>query len=158
MLIGGVTSGFAQKSGAAVLNVLNRKEPDVKWNAKSLIQGDFDYDGVTDYALRGRKKEFFVLGIVKGALTGKSAHWTLEFGADAGNQDALCAVESAVITVEILDRGYAEFAADYLENDFVKMIKSLPKKSRGINIADGQCDSFHVLWDKKARQFTWWRI
>ncbi len=148
---------FAQGKTTA-LSVLTKNEPTVKWNEKSLIKGDFDYDGVVDYALRGRRGKFFVLGIVKGALSGKSKHWTMQFGEDAGDQGSLCSVKSAVITVENLDKNYVEFAADYLETDFTKMIKSLPKNSKGINIADGMCDSFHVLWDKKAKQFTWWRI
>jgi len=148
---------FAQ-SGATALSVLTKKEPAVKWNEKSQIKGDFDYDGVIDYALRGRKGKSFVLGVVKGALSGKSSHWTMEFGEDSGDQGSLCSVNSARITVENLNKDYVRFAADYLEDDFTKMIKSLPKNSKGINVYDGLCDSFHVFWDKKAKRFTWWRI
>lgn len=143
---------------ATALRVLQTNEPGVKWNAKSEIKGDFDYDGVTDYALRGKRGKFFVLGIVEGAVSGKSEHWTLRFGENAGDQSALCSVNSAVITVENLDKNYVEYAADYLEPDFVAALKSLPKNSKAINIADGTCDSFNVLWDKKAKRFVWWRI
>ena len=143
---------------ATALSILTKSEPAVKWNAKSEIKGDFDYDGVADYALRGREGKFFVLGIVKGALSGKSKHYLVEFGEDAGDQGALCSVNRAVITVENLDENYAKFAADYLEKDSIKTLESLSKKSKGINIADGMCDSFHTLWDQKTNRFFWWRI
>lgn len=148
---------FAQ-SDAAVLNVLAKKNPQVKWNAKSRIKGDFDYDGVTDYALRGRKGKLFVLGIVKGLPNAKSKSWTLEFGEDAGDQGGLCSVSKAIINTEDIDKDYAEFAKEYLDEKYAKMFAGLRKGSKGINIADGMCDSFHVFWDKKTREFTWWRI
>lgn len=148
---------FAQKDAAA-LSVLTKKDPKTRWNAKSIIKGDFDYDGIDDYALRGIKGKLFVLGIVKGSPNGKSKSWTLEFPEDAGNQGGLCSVGKARINTEDIDKDYKEFAADYLEEEYVKMFARLPKGSKGINIYDGMCDSFHVFWDKKMRRFNWWRI
>lgn len=149
---------FSQTGGATALNFLSRNEPGVKWNIKSQISGDFNYDGAIDYALRGRRGKSFVLGIVKSAPGGKRKYQTLRFGEDAGEQGALCSVESAVIAVEDLDKDYVEFAAEYLEPEFVKMLKNLPKNSKGINVSDGMCDSFHVIYDKKANELIWWRI
>lgn len=148
---------FGQKSATA-LGVLTKSEPAVKWNAKSVISGDFDYDGVADYAFRGIKKKSFVLGVVKGSITAKSKHWTLELGEDAGDQGGLCSVSKAVITLDAIDKNYLEAAKDYLEPEYVKMFAGLPKGSKGINIADGMCDSFNVFWNKKEKQFSWWRI
>lgn len=148
---------FSQK-GETALKFLERNEPDVKWNAKSQITGDFNYDGAIDYALRGRRGKFFVLGVVKSAPDGKRKYQTLQFGEDAGDQGSLCSVNSAVISVENLDKDYIEFAAEYLDENFVKMLKALPKNSKGINVSDGQCDSFHVIYDKKLNELTWWRI
>ena len=150
-------AAFAQSRVTALI-VLSKNEPSVKWNKKSQIKGDFDYDGIIDYALRGKREKFFVLGIVKGVPSGKSKHWTMQFGEDAGDQGSLCSVNTARINVENLDNDYVKFAADYLEPDFAGMIKNLPKNSKGINVYDGMCDSFHILWDKKTKQFTWWRI
>ncbi len=151
------TSALAQKS-VTTFNLLKQKYPAVKWNSKSLIKGDFDYDGVIDYALRGRKGTLFVVGIVKGNLTNKSKHWTLQFGEDAGDQGSLCSVKSAVITLDDIDKDYKEFASDYLEPDYAKRLKAVPKNSKGITVADGACDSFHIFWDKKVKEFTWWRV
>ncbi len=148
---------FAQSDSTA-FTFLKQKYPAVIWNSKSQIKGDFDYDGVADYALRGRKGAKLVVGVVKGAVTGKSKHWTLEFGEDAGDQGALCSIKTAVIAVDDIDKDYAEFASEYLEADYAARLKKLPKNSKGIIISDGKCDSFHVFWDKKINQFTWWRV
>ncbi len=149
---------FAQ-SDVTAFTFLKQKYPTVNWNFKSHIKGDFDYDGVTDYALRGRKGAKLVIGIVKGTINGKTKHWTLEFGEDAGSQDALCSVKNAVITVDDIDKDYIKFAADYLEGDYAaRTFKNLPKDSKGITAADGACDSFHIFWDKMAKRFGWWRV
>jgi len=151
------TSALAQ--GAVTgLSLLTQKIPTVKWNARSQIKGDFDYDGITDYAVRGIRGAKFVVGIVKGSATPNSKYWTLEFGEDAGDQGSLCSVKSAVITVDDIDKDYVKFASEYLEADYAKRLKSLPKNSKGITVADGRCDSFHIFWDKKAKEFTFWRV
>ncbi|MDQ6786542.1 MAG: hypothetical protein M3033_06950 [Acidobacteriota bacterium] len=147
---------FAQSSPTA-FTLLKQKYSAVYWNSKSQIKGDFDYDGVADYALRGRKGAKLVVGVVKGAVNGKSKHWTLEFGED-GSQGGLCSVKNAVITVDDIDKDYVKFASDYLEADFAARLEKLPKNSKGITLSDGKCDSFHIFWDKKIKQFTWWRV
>ena len=141
-----------------VFSILSKKEPTVEWNAKSQISGDFDYDGTIDYALRGRKGKFFVLGIVKGALSGKSKYRTMKFGEDAGDQGSLCSVKSAIITVDDINKDYVDFASEYLEADYARRLRSVSKNSKGIVISDGNCDAFHIFWDKKYKLFTWWRV
>ncbi len=157
MIIAGGVYVSAQTKATA-LSILTKSESAVKWNAKSEIKGDFDYDGVTDYALRGKEGKFFVLGIVRGASSVEPKHYLIEFGEDAGDQGSLCSAIRAVITVENIDKDYTKFAVDYLETDFTRTLESVSKHSTGINIADGMCDSFHVLWDKKTKHFFWWRI
>lgn len=157
MLIFGGTYVFAQ-STATPLIILSKKEPNIKWNTKSLIKGDFDYDGVTDFALRGRKGKVFVLRIVKGALNNRSKSQMLEFGEDAGDQGSLCSVDKAIINTDDLDKDYMEFAKDYLEPRYIKAFARLPKSSKGITVSDRMCDSFHVFWDKQTNKFIWWRV
>jgi hypothetical protein len=128
------------------LSVLRLREPEVKWNPRSLLKGDFDYDGVDDYALGGRKGSLYMLGVVKGSLSGKSKHWTLEFSQDAANQGALCSGTNAGIRLERLSA------------EEVEEVQRLPRKSRGINLYDEECDSFHIYYDRKEKQFVWWRL
>ncbi len=68
-----------------------------------------------------------------------SKHWTLDFSQDAGNQGALCSVAGARIRVE------------RLSSDQVEGVRKFPRKSRGINLYDEECDSFHIYYDRKEK-------
>jgi hypothetical protein len=141
------TSIYGQKNSVArTMQILKNREPKVKWNLHSLLKADFDYDGIADYALTGRKDNFFVIGIVKGVLTNNSKHWTLEFSENAGSQNALCSVAKARISLE-----------PFSNDDEIADVQKLPKKSRGINLSDESCDAFHIYYNRKENQFDWWR-
>ena len=142
------TSVFTQKTSkrTTALQLLTNRESKVRWNSRSLLKADFDYDGVADYALAGKKGNLYVIGIVKGFPKSKSKHWTLEFSQDAGSQGALCSVADAQIRLE-------RFSAD----DENPEVRKLPKKSRGINLSDEMCDSFHIYYNRKKVRFVWWR-
>ena len=143
------TSAYAQKTLSTV-QLLENREPKVKWNSRSLLKADFDYDGVPDYALSGRRGDRFVVGIVKGPLNRKSKHWTLGFLENGGSQGALCSVASARINLE-------RASSDVESGDEPEETRKLPKKSRGINLSDEHCDSFHIYYSRKEKQFVWWR-
>jgi hypothetical protein len=136
----------ATASRVTAWSVLKLREPEVVWIPRSLLKADFDYDGVADYALGGRKGGLYVLGAVKGSISSKSKHWTLEFSQDAGDQGGLCSVAGARIRVERL-------SADEVEG-----ARELPRTSRGINLYDDECDSFHIYYDRMAERFVWWRL
>lgn len=148
---------FAQNN-IITLHVLSKKEPAVKWNAKRLIKGDFDYDGITDFAVRGKKGKIFALGIVKGVLNNKSKSQVFELSPDSGDQGSLCSVDKAIINTDNFDKDYLNFAKDYLEPKYIKALTRLPKTSKGITVSDGACDSFHVFWDWQTSKFIWWRV
>jgi hypothetical protein len=135
----------AKSSSSSALNVLNRLEPDVKWEPRTLLKADFDFDGVEDYSLGARKGTQYVVGIVMGPLNGQSKHWTLEFSEDAGDQGSLCSVSDAQIRLDMLD------------DELVVGARGLPEMSKGINLYDDKCDSFHIYWDQKEKRFEWWR-
>jgi hypothetical protein len=84
-------------------SVLNHQEPEVNWDSHSLLNADFDFDGVEDYSLGAKKGTHYVVGIVKGPLSVQSKHWTLEFSENAGDQGALCSVADAQISLDMLD-------------------------------------------------------
>lgn len=128
------------------LDLLRSREPKVAWINQSLLKADFDYDGVDDYALGGHREQQYVVGVVKGPIVAQSKHWTLAFSANASDQGALCSVSTAKIEVEPLD------------DDNVEGASKLPRTSRGINLSDGACDSFHIYWDRKSKRFVWWRL
>jgi hypothetical protein len=44
-----------------------------------------------------------------------------------------------------------------LDEEDLKAAGKLPRNSRGINLSDGDCDSFHIYWLQKAKRFVWAR-
>jgi hypothetical protein len=143
------TTIFAQSElpeRPTAVQFLTNREAQTEWNSRSLLKGDFDYDGVTDYALAGKRDGKFVVGIVKGTLKHDSKHWTLEFAEDSASQDALCSVADARVSLENFSSG----------NEIAEL-KNLSKKSRGINLSDDKCDAFHIYYSREKEQFVWQR-
>lgn len=127
-------------SPRTALDLLRKREPDVAWDSKSLIRGDFDQDGSEDFALAGTRGDLFVVGIVKGPVADACRHWTLEFSMAEGSQDGLCSREAKIQLEEIT------------EDD------PPGRKGLGINLHDDACDAFHIYWDPEQDAYDWWRL
>jgi hypothetical protein len=128
------------------LSFLEKREPAVSWQPGTLLQADFDGDGVKDYALGGIQGEsLYVVGIVRGPLSDATPHWTLEFGTDEGDQGSLCSIQAAM-TLEDLDESVIEESGGKLQG------------SKGINLHDDRCDAFHIHWSPRDQRFEWWRL
>ncbi len=141
----GVPPGSAP-SRQTPLPLLQKLEPGVAWQPDTLLQADFDGDGVEDYALGGIKGEsLYVVGIVRGPLGDGRRVWTLEFATDEGDQASLCSLQAAM-ALEDLDESVIEESGGKL------------KTSKGINLHDDRCDAFHIYWSPKDRRFDWWRL
>ena len=126
------------------VDLLQRREPAVEWNDRSLIEADLDQDGVPDYAVTGLRKDRVVVGLVHGPLTAGSPAWTLEFPWKGGGEDALCS-RDARIAPEPLD-------------DEATTRAGHPVKGTGINLHDDRCDAFHIFWNPEKKKFEWWRL
>lgn len=142
---GGAPSPRDPSSDApAALELLEHRQPQTQWKAKTLLRGDFDLDGGEDYALLGLEKDHVVVGIVHGpANAAASGVWTLEFPWNGG-EDALCS-KKAKITSEPL----AENPGPKAEH---------PRTGLGINLSDDLCDAFHIYWNPRKQTFEWWRL
>ena len=131
-------------SPATALDVLQLREPATKWDARSLLKADLDQDGTADFAVLGRGKDHFVVGIVHGPVSaGKDGVWTLDFPWDGG-EDALCA-KRAKLALESLE-----------ENEGPE--EDQPHTGQGLNLSDDRCDAFHIYWNPQKRTFDWWRL
>ena len=129
---------------ATALELLKLRQPETKWDPKSRLKADLDQDGADDFALLGRRKDQFVVGIVQGPVEAKrSGVWTLEFPTNGG-EDALCS-KHARIALESL-----------AENEGPE--EDQPKQGRGINLSDDLCDAFHIYWSPQKHKFVWWRL
>ena len=127
----------------SVLDALKREDPATDWEGKSLLRADLDLDGTEDYALSGLGKGRFKVGIVHGPVVADSRVWTLEFPMDGG-EDALCS-RNARMALEPLEENEGPKAAH-------------PRKGKGINLSDGQCDAFHIYWNPEENDFEYWRL
>lgn len=129
---------------ARAVNVLKLHQPATKWYSRSLLQADLDQDGVPDFAMLGRGKYHFVVGIVQGPANAQGGKvWTLDFPWHGG-EDALCS-KRAQITLESL-----------AENEGPE--EDQPRTGQGVNLSDDRCDAFHIYWNPRQRRFDWWRL
>jgi len=134
----------ASAGPATALDVLKLRQPETHWDPKSLLKADLDQDGGEDFALLGRQKDGFVVGIVHGPVEAKrSGVWTLDFPANGG-EDALCS-KHAKIALEPL-----------AENEGPEADQ--PKQGQGINLSDNLCDAFHIYWSPQKHKYVWWRL
>src|SRR5437764_4323270 len=128
------------------LEVLRLRQPNTEWSSKSLVKGDLDQSGGTDYAATGLRKDRFVVGIVEGPISAHSRTWFLDFPWKGGGEGALCS-EKAKMTLEPLDS--ATKAGER---------KVARKAGLGLNLHDDRCDAFHIYWDPERKTFDWWRL
>lgn len=134
----------AASGPATALETLKLREPHTNWDAKSLLKADLDQDGGEDFALLGRGKDHFVVGIVHGPVKAPNdGVWTLDFPW-SGGEDALCS-KHAKITLESL-----------AENEGPE--PDQPRKGVGVNLSDDLCDAFHIYWSPRKQRFAWWRL
>ncbi|HEX3130433.1 MAG TPA: hypothetical protein VH394_24055 [Thermoanaerobaculia bacterium] len=123
------------------LDLLRQSEPDTDWDAKSLLHGDLDQDGVEDFALTGIKGgDLFIVGIVKGPVGPSSRHSILKFPWGDGDQGSLCSSK-------------AKIALEPIQED-----DPPGRKGLGIDLHDDQCDAFHIYWDAGQNDYDWWRL
>lgn len=129
---------------ATALDLLKLRQPETAWDKKSLLKADLDQDGGEDFAVLGRHKDRFVVGIVHGPVNAqKSGVWTLDFPTNGG-EDALCS-KHAKIALESL-----------AENEGPETDQ--PHRGQGLNLSDDLCDAFHIYWSPRKQEFQWWRL
>jgi hypothetical protein len=134
----------ASAGPATALELLQLRQPQTKWDPKSLLKADLDQDGGEDFALLGRRKDRFVVGVVQGPVNAeKSAVWTLDFPWNGG-EDALCSQHAKIALEPLAENEGPE--ADH------------PQKGLGINLSDDLCDAFHIYWSQRQQRFEWWRL
>lgn len=134
------------------LSLLQRQDRKAVWDTASQVEADLNQDGVTDYALRGLRKDRVLVGIVAGPPTAKSRAWILAFPWGKGTQESLCSQE-AKIEVESLDDSALAGAKP-------ARAPKAPKgqKGQGISLYDDRCDAFHIYWSPEDKKFAWWRL
>jgi hypothetical protein len=149
-LLTGYRPKLHSAEGEPVFQLAHKKAPDVNWDRTSLLKGDFNPDDKTDYALMGLEgKNRVFVAVVYSPVAPSAQVDILEFGVGQ-DQGSLCRLP-AHLKLESLD---------YDPSDDVGKIPGF-RRSRefmGLNLAGGDCDSFHLFWNYQSHRIEWWRL
>lgn len=129
----GVQGARSSGEGEEALGIAAAREPKVVWDRSSLLEADFDCDGVPDAALLGRDGEGTAVLVVLGPPTSRSSIGTLRFPAEE-----LCG-EPISLKLEDLEDAPAQGC-------------------KGVSLSSGECDAFHIFWNREEKGLDWWRL
>lgn|SRR6266852_4627266 len=159
----------ADAGGPAPIALLSRLRADVQWERDSLLLGEVTLDREIDAVALGFKEGSVFVGIVAGPFVRTPKYWILEFATNAQSQDGLCgSPQDARLQLEKLSipedapKGcdQAEVARECRRWRQTAQLVYLAaaRGSKGINLGDGKCDSFHIYFDPVRREPTWSRL
>ena len=139
-----------QSSEAA--RVLARSgQPGVKWLPSQGI--DVNCDGLQDEIFTAEDATHFFVGVVLGPIKSNSKASIVQFERTGHSQDSFCGPFES-LTPESLATSA----------ELKEMIGGLPsgytysKKCQGLELVAGECDKFHIFWNKQSRTLDWWRL
>ena len=127
--------------------LLRQREPKVTWYVTSKVEGDFDHDGLNDFALGGVEEGRFVLGIVRGPVRSNSRSSIFRFSIASPSRaiSELCSIKATIRTRSPVVTGGKN------------RLWRIPSVSKGIIVDDG-CDPVDVSWNQDRRRFDVLRI
>jgi hypothetical protein len=118
---------------ARLLEIGSSREPDIQWDRSSLLTADLDCDGVPDSALLGR--------------AGKGAAVLIVLGPAAAGSRA-----------GVVKLAPAELCGDPLALKLEDLEDSPKKGCKGLSLSSGECDAFHIFWNREDGEIDWWRL
>ena len=149
-LLGGYRSNGPSREQEEVFHLVHKKMPQVNWDQASLLKGNFNPDGKSDYALLGQEGESKVfVAVIYSPVEPNAQVDILEFGVGQ-DEGSLCHLPAQLKRESL----------DYDPSDEVGKIPGFrrSRKVMGLNLSDGDCDAFHLFWDYQSRRFSWWRL
>lgn len=143
-LLGPLHSTLAADMAAAA----SKHFPQIKWDSKTVLQGDFDCDGKRDAALLGEdKKSVWVAIFNRGP---EAAPQTLSFP-----KSVMCNGKQRHLKADALDVSDAEWRDTLGE---VPEGYRTSKTCQGLALQSGECDSLHIYWNHVKRKFYAWTL
>lgn len=123
--------------------------PDVRWDRDTLVVGDFNGDGKSDFAMVGYKNEGLVLAVRSSSAKKHTYRNDFQgFGIGPSIQAAICEAPAKLI----------------VEKQFCRPVNEpLPgcrpsKVAKSLSLSGGECDSIHLFWNHKRNLMEWWRL
>jgi hypothetical protein len=129
---------------------LGRAEPaGLEW--KHSQQLDVNCDGTLDEVFTATDQFRFYVGVVLGPVTRKSQYSVVSFALTGDFQDSFCgsfeSLSPEPLTTEIAD-AIGEEPFGYRAS----------KSCKGLKLAAGECDAFHLFWNHVSNALNWWRL
>ncbi len=144
--------GAEKLSETKLVELVQKKYPGVKWDTKSMKKADFNCDGKGDFALLGKEGSKVAVAVVLGPLTDNSKILITRLLVGKNSQDSLCSPR-AKLSIEDQDYDPAENFDGVPLPGFRRS-----KTCKGINVSDGESDSFHFFWNHDLKSLQWWRL
>lgn len=139
---GGDHQRRAAQRRVVALRSLSLAFPKVRWESKSIVDGDIACDGLSDQAFLGHRNDRVCVGLVRAA---DQKPQLLEFGTGADRQDAIC-------------EGPGKLGSEALDYDLDR-VKGFRRSHvcKGLILSGGDCDPIHIFWNPATRSLNWWR-
>lgn len=126
----------------------SKRLPNIRWDSKSVLQGDFDCDGKRDAALLGEDKQSVWVAIFNRGLD--AAPQTLSFP-----KSVMCNAKKRHLKADALDVSDAEWRDSLGE---VPDGYRTSKTCQGLVLESGECDSLHIYWNHAKKKFNAWTL
>ena len=112
---------------------------------------DVNCDGRLDAVFTGRTNVHHVIAAAIDRPGGAPKISHVEFALTGASQDALCGVPEP-LREELLTDDIVEQTAVAPEG----IVRS--KRCVGLELRSGECDAFHIFWNHKANELSWWHL
>lgn len=145
-----VAVGCSSIPHRAPAEILRDAEPrNLAWTASQRL--DLDCDGIADDVLTAQDEQRFYVGVVLGASHQKDRYSIVAFALGGDWQESFCG-EFESLTPEPLSSAMADATGEE-ELGYVATQGCL-----GLKLVAGECDSFHLYWNRMSNALDWWRV
>ncbi len=130
--------------------ILSRAEPqDLVWRPSQQI--DVDCDATVDEVFTAQDEHRFYVGVVLGSLRGEDRYSIVPFTLTGEWEESFCGPFES-LTPEPLSSAMADATGEE-ELGYVVSPGCL-----GLQLIAGECDSFHLYWNRMSNSLDWWRL
>jgi hypothetical protein len=145
----GAFYGVRRASLEIARTALTRSHADVSWHPVMTV--DINCDGLEDRVFTARDHDRFYVAVVLAPLDRMSRVSEAAFRLRGQSEDALCG-SPLMIERERLDYDPRE-DGEGMPEGFERSSTCL-----GLRLVSGECDSFHLFWNRERNQLSWWRL
>lgn len=140
----------AGRPALAAHEILSRAEPaDLTWRASQRI--DLNCDGTDDEVLTAQDEHRFYVGVVLGSPMHRGHYSIVAFALTGEWQESFCGPFQS-LTPEPLTSEMADATGE-------EELGYVPSPGCfGLRLVAGECDSFHLYWNRMSNSLDWWRL